>query len=255
VARKCAFCEREVTLTLEHVFPQWIGSVLPPADSVIHIHKTEGEVTRAHTAPKMEAKVKRVCERCNTGWMEALEGAARLVLPGLIRPRRDHVGLAPIEQEIVSVWAVKTALMCEFMDPHTASAPRSDFQTIFRTLTPPPGTNVWLAAYDGPKELDYNHRRLTFSGVNVGVPDRRGYLTAFIIGRLVIYVMGVEADSPWIYRMSKESQRRAIPIQPRRWVFPKWPPPVVLRGDEAVESFLLAVAPNRTEDRASTENG
>jgi hypothetical protein len=148
VARKCVFCEREVPLTLEHVFPSWISSVLMPAESVVHIHRLEGEVVRAHTSAKMDATVKRVCERCNNGWMHELEEAARPVLTPLIRKTQPR-GLAPIEQEVISTWAIKTALMCEFMDPRSASAPRSHFQVLFQSLKPPPGTNVWIAAYAG----------------------------------------------------------------------------------------------------------
>jgi hypothetical protein len=123
VARKCVFCEREVPLTLEHVFPSWISSVLMPAESVVHIHRLEGEVVRAHTSAKMDATVKRVCERCNNGWMHELEEAARPVLTPLIRKTQPR-GLAPIEQEVISTWAIKTALMCEFMD-HGRQAPHA----------------------------------------------------------------------------------------------------------------------------------
>ena len=123
MARKCVFCEREVPLTLEHVFPSWISSVLMPAESVVHIHRLEGEVVRAHTSAKMDATVKRVCERCNNGWMHELEEAARPVLTPLIRKTQPR-GLAPIEQEVISTWAIKPP-SCASSWTHGRQAPHA----------------------------------------------------------------------------------------------------------------------------------
>ena len=39
--------------------------------------------------------------------------------------------------------------------------------------------------------------------------------------------------------------RGAIPIQPREWAFPRWPPQVAFGSDEAIEGLLLSIAPER----------
>jgi hypothetical protein len=246
VARACAFCEREEPLTLEHAFPRWIGALFPPADSITHKHTSEGKVLWTHTAKELDAKVRRVCVRCNTGWMHQLEGLARPVISPLVQTpmfgRRR--GLMPTEQEIIALWAVKTALMCEFLHTPSRSAPQEHFRAIYRSKKPPITTTVWVGAYDGRKELDYNHRRLRIETTDPSMPYTQGYLTAFLIGRLALYVMG--SEEPATMHLSNHAQRAVIEVWPRQHLLPRWPPQVIL-DDEGIEGFLLSVAPDRFE--------
>jgi hypothetical protein len=244
VARRCVFCEREQALTLEHVLPLWLGTLFP-AGRVSHQHKTEEEVLRTHISKELDAKVRRVCRQCNTGWMHELEQATRPVLSPLILGRGRM--LVPTEQEILSVWAVKTALMCEFLHPSTRGASREHFQTIYRALKPPDTANVWLAAYDGRKEIDYNHRRLSIEREDASKPDARGYLTALVLRHAVLFVMG--GEEPIEMPFSDRDRRGVIQLHPPWRPFPRWPPEFIL-GDEGVKSFLFLIAPVR-----STENG
>ncbi|MGH2922380.1 MAG: hypothetical protein ACRDKU_09965, partial [Gaiellaceae bacterium] len=88
--------------------------------SVTHTQKSEGEELRTWTAGKLDMKVRRVCESCNNGWMSELEKAAQPVLLPLIEGKSKK--LVPVEQEVVAVWAIKTALMCEFLYPEARGA-------------------------------------------------------------------------------------------------------------------------------------
>jgi hypothetical protein len=244
--RTCAFCRRERKLTLEHAFPSWIQRYLPHSQhvtSVTHTAKAEGEELRAWKTRDLDVKVKRVCAECNNGWMSDLEQVARLVLVPLMngRPRR----LVASEQEIIAVWAIKTALVCEFIHPSARGASDLHFRDIGERLNPPRDSHVWLARYEGPKELDYNHRVLVFT--DSSDTKRTGYITSFIINRLVIYVMDVQEGPPLRTELSAHAERGAVPIHPVKYGVVSWPPQVALADDAAVESFLLAIAPDRED--------
>lgn len=244
--RACVFCRRESKLTLEHVFPSWIQRYLPYSQHVTdvsHAQKIEGEEVRSWTAGELDITVKRVCAECNNGWMSTLEGMARPALVPLMAGRRRR--LAPAEQEIIAVWAIKTALMCEFIHPATRGASDLHFRALAERLKPPPDAHVWLAHYKGPKELDYNHRVLHLADASdPSRPKRKGFLTAFVINRLVIYVMDAEEGPRLRTDLSAHAEQGAVPIQPIKYGLVDWPPQVAL-DDEAVESFLLMIAPDR----------
>jgi hypothetical protein len=245
VPRACVFCQRERKLTLEHVIPDWIGRHLADATGatdVTHTQRLEGQDVRSWTTGALEVRVRRVCEDCNTGWMSRLEGVARPVLLPLIAGRSR--GLSPTEQKTIAVWAIKTALMCEFIHPPSRGATEDQFQTIYKKLEPTTNAHVWLSHYVGSKDVDYNHRNLFINPVDAPQlpgPGRKGYLSALIINRLVLYVLDVEGQRTW-HELSKDTQRAFLQIQPVKWVFPRWPPPVPV-DDESIESFLHVFAP------------
>jgi hypothetical protein len=195
-------------------------------------------------------KVRRVCEECNTGWMHELEEVARPVLLPLMAGRRT--ALAPIEQEVIAVWAIKTALMCEFIHPRTRSASETHFRFLYERLEPTPNGHVWLAHYVGPKELDYNHRELFLTPEDSPGPSRKGYLTALIINRLVLYVLDSEGSVTTRTYLPKDVEGSLLQIQPIKWVYPRWPPEIA-HSDESVEGFLHMLAPNKV--RSSTKKG
>jgi hypothetical protein len=253
VPRACVFCQREAKLTLEHVLPSWLARHLPHAErvtSVTHSQRVEGEGLRLWTTDVLDIKVKRVCEDCNTGWMHELEDAARPILLPLMAGRTR--GLASSEQEVIAVWAIKTALMCEFTHPRSRGASEEHFRFIYESLKPTPSSQVWLSHYIGPKELGYNHRDLRMEPEDRATPSKKGYLAAFILNRLVLYVMDVQGVEGVRTDLSKHAERAVLQVQPVKWVYPRWPPEVAY-GDKAVEGFLHMIAPTRAG--VSTEKG
>lgn len=63
--------------------------------------KTIGEKPVAYKLPN-------VCKKCNGGWMERLESAARRLIPGLIEG--ETKSLDPYDQLVLSMWAMKTCV-------------------------------------------------------------------------------------------------------------------------------------------------
>jgi hypothetical protein len=207
---------------------------------VTHVHRREGEIIREWKAARLDIKVRRVCAECNNGWMNRLERTARPLLRRLIRGDRDI--LLPPAQKVIATWAVKTALMCEFIEPRTREAPLHHFETIYGDAAPPASSQVWLAAYNGPKEIDYNHRQLRLTLATADVETLRGYLAAFVLNHLVILVQGFEREA--ILDLAQHAQRGAFQIQPLKNPVTRWPPDIIL-NDEGVQSFLLMTAPEK----------
>lgn len=250
MARSCVWCQRDVPLTLEHVFPGWLLKEMPDQHlirGVAHTQRREGVELRKWTAARMDSKVRRVCGRCNNGWMSQLEKTARLVLSPLLAGRTKK--LSPVEQEIVTVWALKTALMAEFLDPISRAATPEHFEGLYNGLKPTPNAHVWLAHYLGPKDIDYNHRVLHFPESEHGsVPGRNGYLSAFVFNKLVLYVMDVAITPGAVTRTTLDDagEENALPIHPLKYAVLRWPPDFAVT-DEGVKNFLLAIAPERGE--------
>jgi hypothetical protein len=216
--------------------------------NVAHTQKAEGVEVRTWTADRLDLKVRRVCGICNHGWMSRLEKAARPVLLPLMAGKSKS--LVPVEQEVVAVWAIKTALMCEFINPGPRGATDEHFRAFYDGLKPPPSAHVWLARFHVPERLDYSHRVLQFpSSPDGAVPSRLGYLSAFIINHLVLYVMDVASTSGAITRttVTAEGQRRTLPIQPIEHLIVRWPPEFSVDA-QGVEDFMLSIAPTRTPE-------
>jgi hypothetical protein len=106
----CVFCgERNVTK--EHVIPKWVGEVLPKKAGSEWRH-TERE--RSWATDHVNFTVKRVCARCNNGWMDHdIERPARPILTRMIHGE-DDITLTPALQERVAAWTVKTHAMSQF---------------------------------------------------------------------------------------------------------------------------------------------
>lgn len=59
----------------------------------------------------------RVCERCNNGWMNDLEGEAMEILKPLIAGTMPLVSISDEERTIVAKWATKTAYVMSYAVP------------------------------------------------------------------------------------------------------------------------------------------
>lgn len=158
--RTCMFCGAQGPLTLEHVWPRWVGDV---ADAILAdtgalgmpwIAKRGGTL---RTAYGLDATGRVVCGPCNTGWMSGMEGAIRPLLSPMIRgyetytPPKTPIHTARLttaEQEMIAAWAFKTALIIDRVRPsrHLTDAIASAFHA---ERKPPTNCMMWLGSYGG----------------------------------------------------------------------------------------------------------
>lgn len=118
MSKSCLFCgaKGSAVLTNEHVIPRWLLEHLnlPENDQLFQAvasSTTETFVKQPRIHSSFNFVQGRVCEDCNTGWMNRLEAAAKPILVPLIEKVRTIDSLSPEEADIVGKWATKTAHM------------------------------------------------------------------------------------------------------------------------------------------------
>jgi len=104
-------------VTREHVWPNWLNSVLPvPAGPYEEIttrrYPSEPGTRRSHKTPSINAVVHVACGACNSGWMSQLEAdTKRLTTPML--QHRQHAVLSSKDQLLLAAWVTKTAMVLD----------------------------------------------------------------------------------------------------------------------------------------------
>src|ERR1700722_4831626 len=110
--RRCIFCNG-VPVTGEHLFPEWIKSLVPRT-SQRHIRakvvsKSVGfnlnephiKEAKRHEGDLASSRIRCACGTCNSGWMSNIETAAIPVMTPLILG--ENVLVTPAAQEVLSI--------------------------------------------------------------------------------------------------------------------------------------------------------
>lgn len=155
---KCVFCDGH-GLTKGHVWPKWIGKVLPVTASHHDLVVGKWE-TFTSTLPGPEYSVeerqgsararkpRNTCKDCNGGWMSNIEGAAIKPLTPLIHGIDIPVRMA--EQRAIAALLCLINMRLEFLGAFRA-IPASDRRELRKTSLPPSGWCIWLARFTGEK--------------------------------------------------------------------------------------------------------
>jgi len=160
VTRVCVFCRNDTAkLTLEDVLPKWY----------LKHRQGFGLFTRemwAGTDPPqirlvpLQIGVKRVCGKCNNGWMSDIQADAKTFLESMILSGQP-TDLDRDGQRAVAAWVMMTALTWQFALPsRPISEPRPiperflrDFYAMSAPRQPPAGVAVWIGRYSGQPRL------------------------------------------------------------------------------------------------------
>lgn len=156
------------------------------------------------TLPRVEVKIRCVCDTCNNGWMSKLEGACKPLLGCLIRGL--HVPLDHAQQSQVANWAIKTAMMQDAVRPKTMFYRKEECENFRRALATPERTLVWLGRYFGNAlSLDGVDVRIDLSEEVTGVA--KGTATTIVVGHVALQVLS--------FHVVPEHSHRAIDVTPR----------------------------------------
>jgi hypothetical protein len=144
----CAFCGGG-PLTVEDVFPQWLGSLLPKNKQVLGVlgDPMQDKILRTSGGLAYQAKARCVCATCNNAWMSALEREAQPLIRPMITGNLS-VALQGPAQKLLARWAMKTALMIQYVQPQVL-VPRSIYAAYHQQRVPSQNARVWIARYDG----------------------------------------------------------------------------------------------------------
>lgn len=181
-AANCSFCGEPGT-SEEHAFANWIAALFEDA-SPFTLTRTLGR----NKVKKKEFGVttRASCVKCNTGWMRDFEEEAR---PLLVPIMRGESGLWPLEaQELVSRWALKTALMIDRSrrPPHATLA--EHFKYLFDHRLAPASVQIFLGRY--LPAAGEEHRAASAGAVKLSAGDLDAYRIVFNAGQAVFQVCG-----------------------------------------------------------------
>ena len=123
----CIFCGSEGPLTGEHLWSEWLQELLDPKARKTPVSHRAGSTfadfdDRQFDETPFTEKVNEVCgPRCNHRSMSALEGAAKPLLIPMILGQPSTFDLT--DQEILSRWIAKTAMVYQRTTKHRAIRP------------------------------------------------------------------------------------------------------------------------------------
>lgn len=212
MARACLFCGGR-PVTREHVLPTWIYDTLGVEGPITHTLGTRP----TRTSSVFDLVLRAVCEPCNTGWLSALEGRAKATLTPAVTG--NHTTWTADEQQLVTVWGIKTALLLELAERHIRGhgfAPPEHFRSIFDTRMPPPMSMCWTAGVNAAGR-DIMWSRVTAVTLDGQTPQ--GYFATVAVGYLVLHAFGW-LDSPHV---SERPMRPVIPPDLRPALAQLWP--------------------------------
>lgn len=219
---QCVFCGSREKMTAEHVFPLWTRKVVLPdarGDSGYIFRGPTGQFEVVPGMPVAALQVKRVCAKCNNGWLHKLEDRAK---PLLSRPiQGDPTTLHFMDVHTAATWAYKTCILADLASTRQLAA--LPFRGLSQRGHPPKEVVVMLAAYGGARYPQFacsKPVRYQVKSDAIGEFDLNAYVITIGIGHLVFQVFG-------------HYIRGAMDLSPADWKRDYsqviWPPPGSVR--------------------------
>jgi hypothetical protein len=188
VVGTCPFCgRRNVAIDSEHVWPKWMGRTLFEQMSsgtlkFDHPDMEDEVVTRKVSTLNMT--VRAACKKhCNGGWMNDLEtDVSQFMKPMITIGALTHLDLK--RQLVLATWAVKTAMVYEFIKQRIQYFSADERLSVTRYLQPPDDVYVWIGRWVGlAQAMGIPH----YFNIRDRLPA--GYRFTFTAGQLLIQVL------------------------------------------------------------------
>jgi hypothetical protein len=232
--RTCVFCGTS-GLTLEHAWPRWIAGEL--GDGPWNFAQTFEDGDRSWATSTLDVKVRRVCASCNNGWMANLEARAKPLLVHMMNGEARE--LDADEQELLALWAAKTAMMLGFIHPERRSIAPEQYQLLHRSQRPPEGTKVWLARCASTWTVFYRHNKITLTG-EVSGTQVEAYSSTFAVKSLVLQVFGYQGRRAVTTNPSGDATPYVTQVWPIERSPVPWPPGAAPFNDDGLRSLADA---------------
>jgi hypothetical protein len=234
--KACAFCGERMSratgnvATREHGLPLWLMPWLgdPSAEGVTHTIRagTSGPVLRQWTTETLDLVARKVCRRCNNGWMNDLETLVQPHLIPLLEGQRRVLDAPALR--VLSAWAVKTALALALTNRHHKPIDVEHYRAMANTkVRPPRGTWVWIAAYRGWRRAFHHPISLTLTDSS-GSYD--GYAAVLSVTRPIFQVVGYPPYLGVENRRFGDLAHATAQIWPLNGLT-HWPTPILLDDD------------------------
>jgi hypothetical protein len=188
----CGFCESlTAKITNEHLFGEWMGPLFGVGRGKLKMQHTldreRGELRTTWQAYRLDQQVRMACKPCNQGWMSAMESAVAPIITPMIQHDARRLITAQ-ERTAIAVWAIKTAMVAEFINKpkwrYFRQAERTAFMRDSATIRDL-GAYVWLGCY--VDKNDGVHGLHAVGTLEDRVPAV--HISAFAVGKFTIQVL------------------------------------------------------------------
>lgn len=240
----CGFCGSN-EITSEHLFNKKFGALFGAGPGA-RVQHTFTSVDGADRPPwnsyRFNHQVKMPCAGCNNGWMNRLDTVALPFLTPMVRGRPTDLDITA--QLALSTWALKTAMVAEYMKPETSRYFTQDERRSLMDRGSPVnliGAHVWIARYGSRNSgIHALSEHLARPGGDVCT-----HISTFALGQFAVQVF-VERDAAGytrdperlieIWPPSTDTLIRAFPV--------RWPPLYALSATEflALTQRLLGLS-------------
>jgi hypothetical protein len=243
--RRCIFCGENPATSKEHFWPTWMTKAIEfPASksytvATTHEHPPTGLFRSTKRTPNGSLntmKLRVVCDSCNNGWMNRLEGEVRPTLEPLLRGTRSV--LTPKNQNTLARWIVMKCIASEHSN-NTAMTPFEIRKSVMDGDLPA-AFRVYIGAHLS-RPLGYartshtvaRHRGqpLSKASLQEGLTKNIQQVT-FTAGALLVHINASVADVMFEDLIVESAFYRAARIAPVRASNMHWPPTRALNEHE-----------------------
>ena len=228
---RCIFCGGQ-GLSGEHLWSKWMAPFVPktPHDQSMEAwHKFTPRMeavsatyksARGHTTTR---KLRRVCRKCNNGWMSFLDNAARpLLLPMM---SGASVSLRRADQELIARWIMMKCMVFENNDRADAVTTAEQRQEFMRSRTIPGFTRInlfWCG--EEPWRWQFHRHSAALDSPASALHPRAKNTHAFTVGVGDLVFFALQSFAADIeFRFEDGDSRRLWPVADE---FLGWPPAV-----------------------------
>lgn len=232
----CIFCDNPAH-SKEHVWPEWMHPLLHTTKGMTHnrytitkwpngLERTDGPTDRQGGVTTI--KVRCVCDPCNNGWMNRLEGAVRPFLGRMVLGE-DNVVLSKLQILALAKWCALKFLIMEHASSGTSVTPKPDRIAFKEHGAIPPYFRIYVGNHAS------KHRSGLMRQTRVLALSREGpkpaldgtgrnvQTTTILLGRLFIHLNAARIDNfeieqvYFVSRVWRECQIWPTPILRRKW--------------------------------------
>jgi len=245
----CAFCPSDaVESGGEHVWDNWLNKALPQTRYRARRQDSLGSVLVQYDTDSLNLKVPTVCDDCNHGWMSVLSlkvknRFGRAILDG------EPFSLGPRDAAVLAAFTFMKAVVTNHLtvheyEPFFTRASRERFRT---SLTIPPLTKMWFAAFQGQARMstrsNFNIDSASASGPGPLYGMEFGSFS-YVVGKLVLQLLAPRWKDIYHRGLPLVSLRPNVYWEEATTLF--WPhnggcllwPPQQYLADDTIQAFV-----------------
>jgi hypothetical protein len=198
--------------------------------------------------PTARLKVKWLCGSCNNGWMSRLENEAKPIVESILDGKLEDLDASV--QSTLALWAVKTTMVLEAVDPNRLWFYSVDERQRMRAARAlPQRTFVWIAKCIDQPNL-YSAAKDLRTRTVLGDDNVHAFVMTMAFGSLAFQVVTIRtpatipanvvvtydvSEGPW--------DQTLVQVWPTSQDARAWPPSYGLAGELGLDAFTERLSP------------